>query len=60
MNQGTPLDLDHSTIEDGRLSGASPGSLAAIAQLVEHFLGKEEVPGSSPGSSSTEEGDLPL
>ena len=27
--------------------------LAVVAQLVEHFLGKEEVAGSSPVSSST-------
>jgi|LakMenEpi03Aug12_release.lakeMendotaPanAssembly.Ray.scaffolds.fasta_scaffold00145_65 hypothetical protein len=27
------------------------GSVAAVAQLVEHFLGKEEVMGSSPISS---------
>ncbi len=27
---------------------------ADVAQEVEHFLGKEEVPGSSPGISSTE------
>jgi hypothetical protein len=26
---------------------------AVVAQAVEHFLGKEEVPGSSPGNSST-------
>ena len=26
--------------------------LAAVAQLVERVLGKDEVPGSSPGSSS--------
>ncbi len=25
---------------------------AAMAQLVEHILGKDEVPGSNPGSSS--------
>ena len=25
---------------------------AVVAQAVEHFLGKEEVPGSSPGNSS--------
>ena len=31
---------------------AQSNGLAAVAQLVEHFLGKEEVMGSSPISSS--------
>ncbi len=28
------------------------GIIAAMAQLVEHILGKDEVPGPNPGSSS--------
>ncbi len=43
----------------GRLPGFSPGrgaggaaKRAHIAQLVEHILGKNEVPGSSPGVGS--------
>ena len=30
-------------------------AVAAMAQLVEHILGKDEVPGSNPGSSSRQE-----
>ena len=29
-----------------------PTKNAEVAQSIEHFLGKEEVPGSSPGNSS--------
>ena len=55
LTQKTPKELKktqqvpvaHRIPEPGK-----PGSLAAIAQLVEHFLGKEEVPGPNPGSSS--------
>ena len=32
--------------------GNSPDGNAAMAQLVERVLGKDEVPGSNPGSSS--------
>ena len=31
---------------------------AAMAQLVEHILGKDEVPGPNPGSSSKRKGHL--
>ena len=34
------------------LRPARVGQNAAMAQLVEHILGKDEVPGSNPGSSS--------
>ena len=33
--------------------GLRPAGLAHVAQVAEHFLGKEKVPGSNPGVGST-------
>lgn len=39
-------------------SGRKPKQLAHIAQLVEHFLGKEEATGSSPVVSTKGQGGI--
>ena len=39
-------------MEEGPAVNWGALAFAAIAQLVERFLGKEEVPGSNPGGSS--------
>ena len=39
--------------ESGQWGTAIPAKAAAVAQLVEHVLGKDEVIGSSPISSSS-------
>ena len=48
----SPSPAPAKTSEFGRLGGlstvAAKGTSAHIAQLVEHFLGKEEVTGSNP------------
>ena len=46
------IDKNHSFCYNIKCSAEIFANDAAMAQLVEHILGKDEVPGPNPGSSS--------
>ena len=47
-----PLDMQFHLCYNNKAEFVQPKQYANMAQLVEHILGKDEVPGSNPGISS--------